>query len=141
MPVTERSIHITEYDLKRLQGIIAVLKRKATPGDRDRLSRLDQELGRATVIPPEYAPRNIVTMNTRARVWFAETGTEMACTLVFPGEADYEKSRISILSQLGAALIGRKVGETVHFEAPAGLQEVRIEEILYQPEAEGNFSL
>ena len=141
MPVTERHIHITEFDLRRLGGIIAGLKRKAAPEERAQLALFEQELAHATVVLPEYAPGNIVTMNTRILLRFTESGAEKVCTLVFPGEADFEQGRISILSRLGAALIGRKVGETVRYEAPAGPQEVKVERILYQPEAEGDFDL
>lgn len=139
MPVTERHIHITEFDLRRLEGVISGLKRKAAAEVRTQLSLFEQELARATVVPPEYAPDNVVTMNTRIVLRFPESGSEKVCTLVFPAEADFEQGRISILSRLGSALIGRKVGEPVRYEAPAGPQEVVVERILYQPEAEGDF--
>jgi regulator of nucleoside diphosphate kinase len=50
--------------------------------------------------------------------------------------------RISILSPVGAALIGETRGAEVELPIPHGqTRRIRIVDILYQPEAEGNFEL
>ncbi|HET9213096.1 MAG TPA: GreA/GreB family elongation factor [Thermoanaerobaculia bacterium] len=60
---------------------------------------------------------------------------------VFPHEADYKEGRISILAPLGTALLGFRVGDVVEWRMPAGTRTLRIEELLYQPEAAGDFHL
>jgi regulator of nucleoside diphosphate kinase len=64
----------------------------------------------------------------------------MTIQLVFPGEADYEEGRISTMAPIGTALIGYGAGDTVEWEVPAGIRRLKIEEILYQPEAAGQFA-
>jgi regulator of nucleoside diphosphate kinase len=85
-------------------------------------------------------PGNVITMNSRVRIDNASsTGTE-EIVLVFPQEADYEQGKISLLAPLGAALLGCKNGETVSSIAPGGEVIVKILKILYQPEANGDFT-
>jgi len=70
-----------------------------------------------------------------------DSGAEMITQLVFPGDADLKQNKISVLAPIGTALIGYRVGDTVEWQAPAGVKRMKIEEILYQPEAAGDFHL
>jgi regulator of nucleoside diphosphate kinase len=65
----------------------------------------------------------------------------MVLRLVFPSEADFDRGRVSILAPIGTALIGYRVGDTVEWKVPSGRRRLRIEEVLYQPEAAGDFHL
>ena len=56
---------------------------------------------------------------------------KMAYTLVSPHEANLREGKISIKSPIGQALIGKKVGDTVEVNVPAGVQKLRIESITY----------
>jgi regulator of nucleoside diphosphate kinase len=47
----------------------------------------------------------------------------------------------SILAPLGTALLGFRVGDVVDWQMPAGTRKLRIDEILYQPEASGDYHL
>jgi regulator of nucleoside diphosphate kinase len=69
-----------------------------------------------------------------------ETGTE-EYTLVYPDEADIDDGKLSVLAPLGIALLGTRVGQTLEFQVPAGTRRLRVEKILYQPEAAGDFHL
>jgi regulator of nucleoside diphosphate kinase len=51
-----------------------------------------------------------------------------------------ELQKISVLAPIGTAILGCGVGDTVEWRVPGGIKKVRIEEILYQPEAEGQYS-
>lgn len=51
-------------------------------------------------------------------------------TIVLPDDADPVSGLISTESPLGQALIGKRVGETVHFETPAGLSKFEIKQIV-----------
>jgi len=71
----------------------------------------------------------------------AAVAREMLLHLVFPSEADFKLGKISILAPIGTALIGYRAGDTVEWKVPAGIRRLRIDEILYQPEAAGDHHL
>ena len=80
-------------------------------------------------------------MNSKVRVRDLATDKVETYTLVYPDDADINAKRLSIFAPLGAALLGSRTGEVVSFEVPAGTRRLRIERILYQPEAAGHFHL
>lgn len=123
------------------QPAIESLEDEPEVRDRKYLEELEDELRRAKVVDPANIPRDLVTMNSRIRVRDLASGGEMTYQLVFPGDADIERNKISILAPIGTALLGYRVGDIVEWEAPAGLKRMRIEEILYQPEAAGDLHL
>jgi len=46
-----------------------------------------------------------------------------------------------VLAPIGTALLGERVGAEIRWEVPAGVRRLRIEELLYQPEAAGDYHL
>ncbi len=52
-----------------------------------------------------------------------------ACTIVSHHEMDLEKGKLSCNSPVGVALMGRKAGEIVDVDAPAGKFQIRIEKV------------
>jgi regulator of nucleoside diphosphate kinase len=105
-------IVVTTVDFDRLRG----LAQAATPAA-DLLAR---EIERARLIEPEAAGDKLVTMNARVRYRDDVTGQERTVTLVYPGEADIEAGRLSVLTPVGAALIGLSVGQSIEWESPSG---------------------
>jgi regulator of nucleoside diphosphate kinase len=59
--------------------------------------------------------------------------------LVFSGEADSAKGKISILAPVGTAVLGYRVGDIIDWQVPVGSKRFKVEQILYQPEATGDF--
>jgi regulator of nucleoside diphosphate kinase len=57
-------------------------------------------------------------------------------TLVYPDEMDLGAGRLSVLSPLGTALLGYREGDIVRVAGTAGPRSIKIEKIVYQPEAE-----
>ncbi|HJU05307.1 MAG TPA: nucleoside diphosphate kinase regulator [Nitrospiraceae bacterium] len=135
-----RDIYITEYDVTRLKELVQVGISFAER-DRESLESLQGELDRAHIVEPTAVPHDVVTMNSRARLKDLETNEEKVYTLVFPSEANLEQRKISILAPIGTAILGYRVGDTVEWRVPGGIRNLRIEEILYQPEAAGQYSL
>ncbi len=133
-------IYITTFDFVRLKELLQVgiiLKER----DRDHLESLQHELDRAHVVDPTAIPHNLATMNSRVRLQDMETGEENVYTLVFPSDADIEQNKISILAPIGTAILGYRAGDRVDWLVPAGKRKVRIQDILYQPEAAGHYDL
>jgi len=132
----ERKIYITDLDMQRLQKL---LEGSHNWNDRDweYLEDLEAELDRAIVVSSRKVPPDIVTMNSQIRVTDLDSGKEMTIQLVFPSEADYEQGKISIMAPIGTALLGYRVGDAVEWRVPAGMRRLRVEEVVYQPEAAG----
>lgn len=136
----QRSIHITEYDLMRLRSWIIEARYSNYRGT-PYLDNLVKELDRANVVPSTEVPPNVVTMNSRVRLLDLDTDEEMIYTLVFPEDADISQGKVSVLAPIGTAMLGYQVGETFEWSVPAGNRKIKIEEILYQPEAAGDYDL
>jgi regulator of nucleoside diphosphate kinase len=109
-------IVITTSDLDRLR----LLASSAMTRFPYAASYLAREIDRADIVPPLQALRGLVRMGSR--VAYLDHGCDRIreVTLVFPHEADIDQSRISILTPVGAALIGLSVGQSIEFETPGG---------------------
>jgi regulator of nucleoside diphosphate kinase len=136
----DRDIYITEFDVKRLTQLLQE-GLSFTSKDTQHLESLQKELERAHIVEPQAVPRDIVTMNSRVRLKDLNSGDERIYTLVFPTEADVTQNKISILAPVGTAMLGYRVGDKIDWPVPSGMKTFRIEEILYQPEAAGDFHL
>jgi regulator of nucleoside diphosphate kinase len=134
------TLFVTDLDQLRLRVLMRRLQ--ATPGNRDTGADLEELLDNAEVVPAAAIAGNVVTMNSSMLCEGGPIGEPgKVLTLVYPEQADAGGGRISILSPLGRALLGARAGETVSIETPgAGVQEVRVSEIRYQPEAEGDWA-
>lgn len=131
-----RKVYLTDKDLRRLKRLIG-----HNHESRD-LRALVDGLDRATVVPEELIPPTVVTMNSKVRFMDLNTHEESEATVVYPGDANGEKGRVSILEPVGAALLGLSVGDTVAWPLPGGGEKnLRILEVLYQPEADGHWDL
>ena len=135
--MSERSIYVTSDDRKRLQ---ALLSRPTEAMDRDDVSGLVSEVQRAVVVPASEIPPDVITMNTRARLLDLDQRTTLDYTVVYPEDADFAAGRISVVAPIGAAMLGYRVGDEIEWVVPSGPRRLRVEAILYQPEAAGDFS-
>lgn len=138
--MTPRDIYITEFDLTRLRDVLKA-RLNAKVRDRSHLESLEHELDRAHVVDPSAIPHDVVTMNSQVRIEDVDTGMENTYTLVFPSDANIAERKISVLAPIGTALLGCRAGGTVDWPVPAGTRTVRIQEVLYQPEAAGDYHL
>ena len=134
--LSPRVIYITEADMRRLRPLIEGMK-----NSRDDLRGLQAELEHARVVQPTDVPSDVITMNSKARLRDLDTGEEMIFTLVFPGNADIEHDKISVVAPIGTAMLGHRVGDEFSWEVPAGSVRLRVEDVLYQPEAAGHYHL
>ena len=135
-----RTIYITEYDMTRLRGLIADMKRFAYYG-RDDIKDLAAELDRGKLVAPQDVPHDVITMNSRACLVDLDTAEEMIYTLVFPKEADIDQGKISILAPIGTAMLGYRVGDVFEWHVPDGIRRLKVKTVLYQPEAAGDYHL
>jgi regulator of nucleoside diphosphate kinase len=135
----KNKIYISEFDMNRLKGLVKFAKERWDKRVVQYLEELDKELDRAEIIKPEEIPTDVITMNSTFRLWDLDSGEEVVYTLVFPAKADSTNGKISILAPIGTAALGYRVGDTIEWNVPAGLKRFRVKEIVYQPEAAGDY--
>ena len=78
----------------------------------DQSDDLLYELERARVVDDAKVPDDIVRMGSTVR-YRTDTGQEPQVTLVYPVDADIAQGRISVLTPVGTALIGLRVGHSI----------------------------
>jgi regulator of nucleoside diphosphate kinase len=134
------TIQVTSFDMSRLFAMIEH-RRNQGGSEADNLHTLEEELARCEEVSSEKVAADVVTMNSRVLLSDMLTGNEIACTLVFPQEADASKQRISVLAPLGTAILGYRVGDVIDWPMPSGARQYKILGISYQPEAAGDYHL
>ncbi|GAK54450.1 RNA polymerase-binding protein Rnk [Candidatus Moduliflexus flocculans] len=133
----KRTIYITEFDLDRLDSLINTSNLGKL--DKQHLLELKTELDRAEIVSPQEIPADVITMNSQVRLHDLDSGEEMVYTIVFPYEANIQQNKVSILAPVGVALIGYRLGDVVEWPMPGKVRRLEIKEILYQPEAAGDY--
>ena len=96
----------------------------------NRIQYLLTMISTAIIVEEETADKSALGLNSKARIKFVEDDDEDIVTLVTTMDLDLENMCISIESDLGKALMGKKVGDTVEVEAPGGNYTVEVLEIL-----------
>jgi regulator of nucleoside diphosphate kinase len=128
-------IQLTRRDFSRLDQLTAT---RARAEARRVVDFLVSELSRARVVDADRIAPNVVTMHSEVLFRDEESGRERAVTLVYPNEHAAHDGALSVLTPLGAALIGLAEGQTMSFETSDGTaRRVTIVRVLHQPEADG----
>ena len=137
----EATIYITELDRQRLERLVELARERDGAVNYEYLNRLEHELDRAETVARAAVPPDVITMRSKVRLRDLDSGEELVYTLVFPTEADSGGGKISVLAPIGTAMLGYRVGSRIEWQVPSGLRRIRVEEILYQPEAAGDANL
>lgn len=104
-----------EY-LDRLEALASVAMQRMP----DIADRLLHEIARASVVPSEDMPPNVVNLGSAVTFRDDRTGVQRTATLVLPQQADIGLNRISVLTPIGTALIGLAEGATIEWETRNG---------------------
>jgi Transcription elongation factor len=94
-----------------------------------RIRFLQKVLEHSRVIDPDILPKDRVCLLSRVVFTNLATNTRMEFEIVSPHEMDLEAGKISLNSPIGAALMGKKVGEIAEAQVPSGTLRLRIESI------------
>lgn len=138
--MNEKTMYMTEFDVDRLETFLEGVN-KSNRYDRNTLESLQEEIERSNIVESRLIPSDVVTLNSQIRLRDIGTDQEMVLTLTLPGSANFDEGRISVVSPIGTAILGYAVGDTIEWSVPSGMKKIRIEEILYQPEAAGDYHL
>jgi regulator of nucleoside diphosphate kinase len=109
-------IVLSREDAARLEQLADSPELRRAPA----VARLQAELARARVLPASELPRDVVAMNASLDCVEERSGTARRLTLVYPREADIARGRVSVLSPVGMALLGLRVGQSIDWPAPSG---------------------
>jgi transcription elongation factor GreA len=96
-----------------------------------RIKQLDSILSRAEVIDPAKLKGDKVMLGATLTLVDVDTNKTVTYVLVGPEEADFERGLLSTGSPLGRALLGKKVGDEVVLQAPAGKRTYEIEALAF----------
>ena len=96
----------------------------------NRIQYLLTMISTAIIVDEESNDKSTLGLNSKARIKSVEDDDEDVVTLVTTMDLDLENMCISIESDLGKALMGKKVGDVVEVEAPGGNYTVEVLEIL-----------
>jgi regulator of nucleoside diphosphate kinase len=137
--MSKRTIYITAHDMEQLRKLLDAEKDRHGYGNGrgEHLKGLEAELNRGKRVAAHKAPRDVITMHSKAHLIDLDTGEELVYTLVFPHEADIRQDKISVLAPIGTAMLGYRVGDVFEWPVPDGLRRLQVKGVLYQPEAAG----
>jgi regulator of nucleoside diphosphate kinase len=140
----QRQLILTNADRQRLRQLIAA-KRESFQTVRDPydsyLRDLEIKLDQALVVDQPNIEVDVVTMNSTVRVQELATFKSRILTLVYETYNESFPDKVSVLTPLGAAILGSRVGEIVEWNTRRSRHQCRIQRILFQPEAAGEFDL
>jgi regulator of nucleoside diphosphate kinase len=132
MRTKQRELIVTNTDLQRL---LPLLDQHDSPES----DSLDDELHRAVVVDQRAVPADVVTMNSDVVYEDCETLARRRVRVVYPKDADASRGFVSVLAPIGSAILGLRVNQSIEWPVPNGRKRIRVLEITYQPEANGDF--
>lgn len=130
----ERPENIRAIEEARAHGDLSENAEYAAAKDRQgfiegRINDLEYKLGCLEIIHPHHQPKDRAVFGSRVLLENLETGQGVEYQLVGPDESDVEKGRISIVSPLGRAILGKKPGDELLVEVPGGKRAYELVEI------------
>lgn len=126
-------ITVTKRDLGDIENLLSI---HATHWSWRSVEYLVRELMRATIVDKGSIPADVVTMGSR--VEYREEGKDSSqiVTLSYPGEREFLDDAISVLTPIGAALLGLAAGQSICCAGPDGNPvTITIIRVVRQPEA------
>jgi transcription elongation factor GreA len=130
----ERPENIRAIEEARAHGDLSENAEYAAAKDRQgfiegRIIELQYKLASLEIIHPNNLPKDRAVFGSRVRLENLETGQGVEYQLVGPDESDVGNGRISIVSPLGKAILGRKPGDELVIDVPGGKRAYELVEI------------
>ena len=136
-----REVRLTELDVVRLESVLMEILRTSL-GEPQGAAELETLLDSAAIVPSTQIEPGVVTMNSTVVLEARPSGQQTTLTLVYPKDADAARSRVSVLSPMGRALLGAHAGDVIRVVVPGyGERQFAVAALTFQPEASGRFDL
>jgi transcription elongation GreA/GreB family factor len=144
-PISQHPNYVTLIGLNQLRQTVEKLetsrlnysKRKEDPNAQQKLAEIDRDLRyffarleSAQYVDSNNQPKDIVLFGASVKV-VDESGEVLQFTIVGEDEADIAQHKVSYVSPIAKALIGKKIGDYVMWQRPAGPMTLEIIEIHY----------
>jgi regulator of nucleoside diphosphate kinase len=127
---------LTELDYVRVSKLMG---RQADTSDK--LASLSAVLDMADLVPSRDIAPDVVTMYSRVLVGGADASQVRELTLCYPSDANVDTGHVSVLSPIGAALLGLSAGSTARWTTPHGQTDsLQVLAVQFQPEASGDYT-
>jgi regulator of nucleoside diphosphate kinase len=123
-------IHLTDADYDVIADLALRMEQRLPELSKTILDEID----RARVHPAGKLPKDVVTLGSEVEFLDDTTATRRRVQLVLPGDANIEENRISVMTPVGAGLIGMSVGREISWPCPDGRPRIlKILEVKQQP--------
>jgi len=123
-----RDLHVCERDARALCAML-VNRRHAT--EMESAIALASMLDAARIVRPEELPESVVKMGSIVTYVDGSNGKRRTVTVVRPAQANAGSGRVSVLSPIGRALLGRQAGSSTDVRSPSGRRfSIRIENVM-----------
>ena len=130
---------LTELDYVRL---LKLLRRDALDGSLVQLQAFQAMLDASALVPSRAVTPDVVTMYSQVLLHDMQTSQRSTLTLCYPTDAEPAMGFVSVLSPVGSALLGLRVGSVGRWLTPTGDQKAaEILAILFQPESSGDYAM
>lgn len=113
-------IHLLDADYDVIADLALSIERRSP----ELAKMLLDEIDRAQIHKPGKLPADTVSLGSEVEFLDVEFGTTRRVELVLPGDADIDAGRISILTPVGAGLIGLAKGQSIDWPCPSGRPRV-----------------
>ena len=124
------SIIVTRSDYERLSDLADAAMQNASAAAEE----LAAELDRARIVEADEIAPDVVTMHARFTFEDDAHGTIRTVSLVYPSEENVDEGRISILTPIGAALLGLSEGQSITLKGRDGApRSLTVLKLLSQP--------
>jgi regulator of nucleoside diphosphate kinase len=125
---------VTDRDMVELAQCLE--ERRRWPGpEGEAVQALQRKMNRAGVVRSDAIPSDVITLNSRVRVTDLDAAAHATHTLVMPARSSTARDAISVLDPMGVALLGRRQGHEIEIPLRSGLRRLKVEDVVYQPEA------
>ena len=119
-PRRRPSIHMIDTEADALADLAVSVEKRMPQVS----ALLIDEIGRATVHSAKAMPRDVVTMSSQVEFVDEASGETRTIQLVYPHEADIAAGRVSILTPVGAGLIGLRQGQSIRWPDRDGHERI-----------------
>ena len=135
-----QNLIISKLDYQRLKD--RIVQAQSDPSvSRNQLMNLARGVDSATLLEPTEIPADVVTMNSQVRISYLESHKTLELRLVYPEQVNISQNQISIFAPLATALLGCKQNDIVTLPISSRTVKIKIDQIVYQPEAAGDYTL
>ena len=106
----------------------------------DRLPQVSEllllEIGRAVIHRRDEIADDVVTMHAMIEFADGDNGARRSVQLVYPKDADISAGRISIMTPVGAGLIGLRAGQSILWPDRQGHERpLKVEKVIQHPQS------